>query len=261
MQPQQLLPANLLASKVYAHNTLQASAADITFAKGVINFNGCGAGVQLDKIVDVTKKVYAAGTLQDTKVEFSGVTVVDFTKYTLTLLRKDTNQMITWSVITGASSSPTSLASQFDAAVGNDLNAFVTSARTGTFIHLVEKSVDSQGFLVTAPTGSVLTASVAHVDPSGTVQEVQQYNAAITTGTFRKYDFTVDRETPGLGGQKQITEAHITIWADESDTNFAAFEAALFGTSNATGILTGGSLDNTSTATLRTTAEPYVAKA
>lgn len=253
-------PAVLFASKVYT--TIQASAADIVFSKGQIAFDGCGEPVILDKIVDITKKVYAAGTKQITTAAFAGLTVSSAggENFTMTLLRKDTNQQVTYSVWTASGETTTTLAEKFNVKINADLSAFVTSTRSTTTLTLTEVSVSTGGVIVTAPTGVTVTVTTPHVDASGTVAEVAQYDPLVTSGTFRRYDFTVNKPITVGGGGKQDSEGHIVIWADEAATNFADFEARLFGTSNGEGILTGDYLDNTSAATLAASAEAYVEK-
>lgn len=249
--------ANLIASVVFT--TIQASAADITFAAQKMSYTGMGEPVDLTKLISYKKTAYAAGTKQVATIAFAAVTIVEGSTYNVTLYRKDTGEQVTYACIAGAGETTTTLAEQFKLRIANDLAAFVTATRSGTTLTVTESALTTQGVLISAPTGAVVVVTVAHVSASGTVAEVKEYNSAVTSGTFRKYEFVVNREV-NIGGTKQLSEAVIIVWADEGATNFAAFDTRHDGTSNGEGILTGDYLDNTSAATLAASAEKYVEK-
>jgi len=236
---------------------------DIQFSKGEIGFTGLGQTFKLASITNVKTTAYSAGVLQITKVDFAGATVVAGNIYTLQLRRLDTNQPITYQVI-ATDTQTTTLCALFRTAILNDFNAIVSiSTQTASFFTITEKSLDTKGFFVTGPSGTVVTytggGNAAHVDSSGTLPEVQVYVPTVTAGNYKKYDISFNKQNLLSMGGKVLNEVRVIVWANELDGGFAAFNDAVVGTTAGAlgGILTGARVDDTSNATLKTTVGVY----
>lgn len=251
-------PSNLIATKAF--QAIAAASADITFATRQISFAGVGAAMPLDKMLNFKKTAFAAGTLQVNTLDFTAVVATNNTVYTMGIRRFDTSQVITYQIITPSTGTTTaSIAQQFKDSITNDLSAVATVSRAGSILTSTEKTVDTGGLGYVVPTGTVDINTVAHVNSSGTLAEVQVYDPLVTAGQYSKYDFAFDKENIASNGAKSLSEVRLIIWANELDADITAFDNRLVGTVSGPlgGILTGAALDVASLAQLQATGEKY----
>lgn len=218
-------PSNL--SGTIAFQAVQPGAADITFAARAIGFAGLGETAILNNITSVSTEAFSAGVLQENTLDYTAVVASDDTVYTLAIRRNDTGQVITYQIITPSSGTNASLIAElFDDQINNDLSAVVTSSRAVAVLTVTEKSVDTQGVSYIVTSGVVDTETVAHVDQSGTLAEVQVYDPSVTAGDYRKYTIFYDKLINAPNGGKWFSPVVMVVWANELDvTNEAAFLA------------------------------------
>src|SRR3989304_936384 len=136
-------PSNLIATKAY--QAIQAAAADITFSLGKIQFNGVGQPIPLKDFIAFRKTLFAAGTLQVDDIDYTAVVAADNTPFNLFIRRGDNGEVKQYQIITGTGATTASIASAFNTAIGNDLNAIVTSTVLGSVITVTEETTDTKG--------------------------------------------------------------------------------------------------------------------
>jgi len=209
-------PSNL--SGTIAYQAVAALAADITFAARAIGFVGLGESAILNNITSVETKAFSAGVLQINTPDFALVAPTNNTVHTLAIRRLDTNQVITYQIITPSTGTNADLiAQQFNDQINNDLGGVVTSLKLGTVLTLTEKSLETQGFSYVFPTGVVQGPTTAHVSPSGTVAEVQVYDPSVTAGDYRKYTINYNKLTQAPAGGQWYSPVVLIVWANQLD--------------------------------------------
>jgi len=186
--------------------------------------------ISLEDIVSYKSTVYAAGTLELQTLDTALIAVANSTLYTLTIRNKATSAAKTYSVFTPATgTTATSIKNQFVTVVNNDAEAIVTAASTGaTTFTLTEKTLDSKGFISTAPTGVTVVVTTPHVDASGTTAVVTVYDPVnvLTAAQYRTLEFIHKRVLQG----NIMTEVKTIVFADQLATsggNYANFVTAL----------------------------------
>jgi hypothetical protein len=219
-------PSNLSATKAY--QDVAPAAADITFAAGAIGFAGVGETARIIRINSQSTKAFSAGVKQVNAFDFAAIVATSNTVYTMGIRRFDTGQVITYQIITPSTAVlAADIAEAFRAIITADLTAVVTVVRVGTINTYTERSTDTGGLAFINPTGVVVSGvPTAHVDPSGTLAEVQVYDPSVTAGDYRKYTIAYDKEVAAPAGGKWFVEVQMIIWANELDVvDEAAFLA------------------------------------
>lgn len=209
-------------------------AADIDLDKGKISFPGTiQNSFRLEDVVGYKETDYAAGTLQVTEIDFSGVSAANDTAYQVKI-RPNTQvgeqrEEITINFFTPSTgTTTTTLKEKFVEAVNNNPERIVDGASvSATVASITERDLDTGGFLVIeVPTGATTSTTAAHVDDSGTLAEVQVYDSTVGAGQYKKYEFEVkvDSEAP-LNADKGHNNLIYIVWANESGGSFAAWDA------------------------------------
>ena len=216
-------PSNL--SGTIAYQAVQAAAADITFAARAIGFVGLGESAILNNITSVSTTPFSAGVAQENTLDFTAIALTADTVYTLAIRRFDTNQVITYQIITPSSGvSAASIAEQFNVQLQNDLSCVVTSSRAGAVLTVVEKDASvTKGLSYIVPTAVVNVNTVVHVDQSGTLAEVQVYDSSVTAGDYRKYTINYNKLVQAPAGGQWYSPVVLIVWANEVDPDEADF--------------------------------------
>lgn len=228
-------PSNLIGSVVL--NT--PIAASVTLSAGAkVAFAGLGTSIPLGSVQAYKKTAFSAGVKQVDTIALAGITVANSTQYTMVIQRLDDATRKTYTVFSASSgATATTIAVQFRAKINADPERIVNATGATSVVILTEISTDTKGFIsVGVPSGATVTATTAHVNPSGSYTEVAIYDsAALTNGQYAKYEFDVKR---GIGSNQSV--AKVIAWAEESDVvgaaDFAAFDAEVLAILSGSGI-------------------------
>jgi len=231
-------------------NTIQAVAADLVLSGNKLQVNDGSNDiftepVPLARTIQSVVTVFTAGTAGVDTVDFAGVSIVDGRIYTLETFAEgipNPEGSYTTGAIQGVGDSrvytvgledgaaTTDLRTAFVTAINNDLDAPVTAAGAGgsTLTLTVDTIANGDVTVVQQPTGSTVAQTTPHVNPAGSPDEVNALfpGQADVTGQYRKYDIVWDRlqRNNGVSGAKVSDERSTIIYADETATNFAAFD-------------------------------------
>ena len=180
-------PGNLVQTGVLGQSgTLQATAGDVTLATGVMTFSN-GVSVTIDDITGYLITPYTLGQPQISALNLTSITVEDNTLYKLVFLTKNDNQVYTSTIISNVGSTAATIAAQFAQQISNNASFPVSAVAIGNYIVLTEASITTGGFLVTAPSGAVLSNTVTisgTVSGPFTVGETVTQTTSTATGIF-----------------------------------------------------------------------------
>lgn len=225
-----LPPYDLIDSSVIA-NTVGAGDATMV-AQGKITVTGLGTPIYIRNVLSYLKTTGVAQTLQVTTIDTTAATVVTGSVQRFTLKRLSDNTAFTFDIV-NPSTSVVTLKSGIVAALnailaGPNGAAIVTAVSTGSNTLTITEVSGTGAFLFyPADTGITVVYTTPHVNSSGSLAEVQQYNPAISTGTlYTKFDCYVQTLIPEAGGMaNSVRKGHIIIWVEQNDAQFAAFVA------------------------------------
>ena len=210
-----LPPYDLIDASV---NSNTVGAADcVLAAQGKITLAGLGTPVVIRNIISYTKTTGVAETLQVTTIDTTAATVVVGTPQRFKLQRLSDNQFFQFDVVP-ATTSVVTLKAAIVTAVSTGANTLTITEVTGTGAFLFF-SQDS---------GTTVVYTTSHVNSSGSLAEVQQYDKNASGTLFTKYDFYVSYRIVEQGSNANVVRyGHLIYWVEQNDAQFAAFNTKL----------------------------------
>lgn len=220
------------------------AANDVLLANGVLSvLDESGATALVIKATDFLNfnySAYTVGTASIEEIDLSLVTIVNNGVYALTISApyvvnffgggQETGavyQARTYTVSLDATATTQELLDAFLARINADTFAYFTAADLGG--NILEITANAPGFgplNIVAPTGSVVSTSVAWVEPVGSVNEVLQYipNVALVTGTYDRYVITYRRVIRHniVNGMQVIRPVQAIVYLNSGDAGTAA---------------------------------------
>lgn len=225
-------------------------AGDAVLANGVLSVLNAdttvGLKFKLSDGLSYTKTAYSAGVKSIKTVQFSGVSMIADSLYSLSITLPnrqaffgggvEANQLIairTYTVGVDGTPTTTELKDAFVAKIQNDLTSGVVVASTGaTTMTITMTDVNSGDTVVDLPTGATISTGTAYVAPSGTEDEVKLYVASslvLAGGEYTKYVFKYRKGVRHnlLSGLQAIKEEIAIVFIEENAAGFGAFETAI----------------------------------
>jgi hypothetical protein len=181
---------------------------------------------------------FAAGTAQITTIDTTSATVVAGVTQTMYIRRLDNNDVFQIQVVPPTTSVAT-LATMFIAKINAQAGTIVTALSTGANTFTMTEVGNIGGFIVTmVDTGITVVTGTPHVNSCGTYSEVVQYDPnALAGGQFDKYQITGKPIIPENSGQANVLrKGQWVIWVEKNDAQFAAFNTAITGWFDGSGI-------------------------
>lgn len=182
-------------------------AADTALASGVLTILDENGNVAIEvkacDLLSFSYAAYSAGVANEQEVDLSGVSMVANNNYSLTVYApyvtnffaggQETGAIFqTRTYVVGVDATPTvdELGALFAARIAADVNAFFTASYTpGGILTITALSAEAGQMQITAPAGSVITTTVAWVEPTGSSAEVLGYvNNASLVVAGAQYD-------------------------------------------------------------------------
>lgn len=221
-----MIPSNLYDSVVI--NDVAAAAADIGWASnsyGELTLAGLGTPIKLSAVTAYKQKAFAAGTPQVTTLDFTGHTFTIGVAKTIVIMRNDTGEKKSYSIMPVATAVPGN-ATLFQDKVNNDPTRWV-NANDSTDDVIFTQLVDTGGFtFIQFPSGTTSNTGTPYVASSGTQAEVAEYNP-LASGQFDGFFFNMDIKQSNSGNTNTGTRnVLIVAWLEKNDTHFAAFLTA-----------------------------------
>lgn len=224
--------------------------ADVTLSGGKITILDTDANLGLKfKVSDgisVEKTAYSAGVKSEKTVNFSAVTLVANTNYSMTITLPNRQAFFgggqesdtvfktrTYTVSTDATPTVTKLRDSFLQAIQNDLNSGVVASDVSTDrILIIMEDVNSGDTDIVAPIGAVIVNTVVYVAPSGTPEEVKLYvsgSLVVVNGEYTKYVVTYRKDIRSniVNGNFVIKQEKAILFIEENATAFASATAIL----------------------------------
>ena len=226
-------------------DTVQAAAADITFAGNKLTVTGLGRTVNLADATSYSYTAYAAGTPSVKEYNFAAATLGADLTYRLAVIidgqidfnggGKEANELIPIReyTISSGSTVPTAafLATEFITRINLDPNAKVTAASGGAgIVELTLNTAEFGDFRVESPLGVVEAVTTPFVAPAGTPAIVEaDRGQANPAGAYDTYLISFDderRHNAVAGGYVGYPE-DVKIYIESTDGNTVAFLLAL----------------------------------
>jgi len=222
-------------------DTVQAAAADITFAGGKLEVTGLGEVIKLTDGISSSFDAYAAGTPSVKEYDFAGITLAANYQYRFAVVidrqvdfnggGKEANELIPireYVVWTGTTV-PTAddIRDEFIQRINQDPQSRVTAASGGAgILELTLDSVEEGDFRAESPEGTVETVTTAFVEPQGTPAVVEANGGvANPAGQYDTYTITFGKERRQAyvnGGFASFPE-DVKIYLESTSGNAAAF--------------------------------------
>jgi hypothetical protein len=228
-------------------NTIQATAADVDLATGIITMTGL-QDLPMKDLRNYTKRAYTAGVASVKTVNVgAGVSLVAGAEYTLEVRALGTGRVRKYYVFAEADTALTAnqLAAALNTQIGLELaqNRIVTSSVSTSTLTLTLSDLADGDFDIalterSAPQNPTLTTTTAYVAPAGTSTLVQQAtgfatgtaNGQVTGGAeYTTYEILMHepKNHNEVQGANVGFNRRVLIALNENATNFAALETAL----------------------------------
>ena len=225
-----LPPYDLIEASV---NSNTVGAADcVLAAQGKITLAGLGTPVVIRNIISYTKTTGVAETLQVTTIDTTAATVVVGTPQRFKLQRLSDNQVFQFDVVPATTSVVTlkaAIVTGLNAILGSTGAAIVTAVSTGANTLTITEVTGTGAFLFfSQDSGTTVVYTTSHVNSSGSLAEVQQYDKNASGTLFTKYDFYVSYRIVEQGSNANVVRyGHLIYWVEQNDAQFAAFNTKL----------------------------------
>lgn len=230
-------PGNALGVSVL--NTVQAAAADVSFAAGEITITGLPPFRYKD-VVGYVSTAAAVGTLQIDTITFTAFTPVIGQAYKIKLRPNlirigvaeipigQTEVYITVATTVTAND----LSQQFADAITNNTQSKVTAVNAAGVITVTQKDFTIDGFSVPEVPGLVVVATTTpFVKPAGSQTEVEgavDSSVSVDATTFQKYEIELHRRKEfDSAGDVSAQRLLAIVYVDDTDGNFAALDTEL----------------------------------
>lgn len=228
-------------------NVIQATAADVDLATGVISMTGL-PDLPMKDLRKYTKLAYTAGVASVKTVNVgAGVSLVAGAEYTLEVRALKTGRVRKYYAFAEADTALTAnqLAAALNTQIGAELAAnrivsstVSTSTLTLTLSNLADGDFDIVLTERSAPQNPTLTTTTAFVAPAGTAALVSEATGFPTgaangqvasAGEYTTYEILMHEPKPHneVQGQNVGFTKRVLIALEENATNFAALETAL----------------------------------
>lgn len=186
---------------------------------------------------------YTAGVANIEEIDLSLVTIVNNGVYALTISApyvinffgggQETGavyQARTYTVSLDATATTQELLDAFLARINADTFAYFTAADLGGNILEITANAPGYGPLnIVAPTGAVVSTSVAWVEPVGSVNEVLQYvpDASLVTGTYNRFIITYRKLIRHniVNGLQVVKPVKVLVYTNVAGAGTATFDA------------------------------------
>lgn len=228
-------------------NTIQATAADVDLATGVITMTGL-PDLPMKDLRKYSKRAYTAGVASVKTVNVgAGVSLVAGAEYTLEVKALGSGEVRKYYAFAEPDAALTAneLAAELNTRIGQELaeNRIVTSTVSGSTLTLTLADLADGDFDVTltersAPQNPTLTVTTPFTAPAGTPALVSGATGFVTgaangqvasAGEYTTYEILMHEPKPHneVQGQNVGFTKRVLIALEENAANFAALETAL----------------------------------